>query len=421
MKKNKGLKILIIIVVILLIFSVAGKKAGWFGKDFKQTVSTDTVSVRTITELISANGKIQPVTEVKISPDVSGEIVELYVEEGDEVKKGDLLLKIKPDTYLSNLERMEASLNSSKANLAQSQAQLIDKENNHKRMKQLWEKKAISDSEYETALAGYEVAKANYEAAKYTIESSEASLKEAKENLSKTSIFAPMDGTVSKLNIEKGERVVGTIQMAGTELLRIANLNLMEVKVDVNENDIIHVTKGDTAIIEIDAYLGETFKGIVTEIANSATTTGLTTDQVTQFDVKIRILPASYQHLIKNANKITYPFRSGMSATVDIQTKTVTNILTIPIQSVTTRKDTLKREGDTEDKIKELVFVYKEGKATEREVKTGIQDNEYIEITEGLKIGEEVISAPYSAISKKLNDGMSVVRVKKEDLFSENE
>lgn len=420
MKKKKTLRYLIIITILFIVLAVVGKKAGWFGEVHTYKVSTEKVSTKTIIETITANGKIQPETEVKISPDVSGEIVELYVIEGQEIKEGDLLLKIKPDIYLSNLDRMEATLNSAKAQLAQTEAQMVDKESTYNRMKKLWQSKTISDSEFEAAESAYLMAKANVDAARFSVKSSEASLKEARENLNKTTIYSPISGTISQLNVEKGERVVGTAQMAGTEMLRIANLYLMEVKVDVNENDIVHVSYGDTAIIEVDAYLDEEFKGIVTEIANSANTAGIATDQVTNFEVKIRILPDSYKHLLPDGNPNYYPFRPGMSATVDIQTHTAYNVLSVPIQAVTTRMDTLK-EKEKEEKIEEIVFVYKEGKVFQTKVKTGVQDNEYIEITEGLTIDDEVVSAPYSAISKKLKDLMTVERVEKEALFNEKE
>jgi len=351
MKSNKLLKYLLIAAVVLIIFAIVGKKAGWFGKEKAIKVSTELAQKRTIIEIITANGKIQPETEVKLSPEVSGEIVLLNVTEGQEVKAGDLLVKINPEIYLSGIARMEASLNSAKSNLAnskarlaQTQAQFTKAELSYKRNKKLWEDKAISDSEFETAQSNYDVAKADVDASKesvnsarYNVMSTEASLREARENLSKTIIYAPMSGTVSRLNVEVGERVLGTIQMAGTELLRIANLNLMEVKVDVNENDIVRVESGDTAIIEVDAYLGEKFKGIVTEIANSASVAGTGTDQVTNFEVKILILKDSYTELIPKDKKNFYPFRPGMSATADIQTNTKYNVLSIPIQSVTTR------------------------------------------------------------------------------------
>ncbi len=421
MKKNKTLRYLLIITALFLVFAIIGKQMGWFGEAYTYKIYTEEVTKRTIVETITANGKIQPETEIKISPDVSGEIVELYVIEGQEIKKGDLLLKIKPDIYLSNSDRMEAMLNSAKAQLAQTEASLIDKENTYNRMKKLWQSKTISDSEYEAAETAYLIAKANVDASKFSVKSSEASLKEARENLSKTTIYSPISGTISKLNIEKGERVVGTAQMAGTELLRIANLYLMEVKVDVNENDIVHVSYGDTALIEVDAYFEDEFKGIVTEIANSANSTGIATDQVTNFEVKIRILPKSYKHLIPENEPNYYPFRPGMSATVDIRTHTALDILAVPIQAVTTRIDTLDKNYENDEKIDEVVFTYVDGEVTKKIVKTGIQDSDYIEITSGLTIDEEVVSAPYNAIAKKLKDKMKVEKVSKENLFNEKE
>ena len=273
------------------------------------------------------------------------------------------------------------------------------------------------------AKADLKAAGESVNSAKFSVKSAEASLKEAKENLQKTSIYAPISGTVSRLNVEKGERVVGTVQMAGTELLRIANLNVMEVKVDVNENDIVSVSLKDTAIIEIDAYLKEKFKGIVTEIANSANVLGVSTDQVTNFEVKIRILSSSYSHLIE-VNK-PYPFRPGMSATVEIQTKYKADVLTVPIQAVTTRIDSVNNDTIDVDKkkdedVKEIVFVYSEGKVIQQEVKTGIQDDSYIEILEGLKEDDEVVTAPYSAISRRLKDGKKVEKVDKKELFNKD-
>jgi HlyD family secretion protein len=454
MKTNKLLKYLLIAATVLIIFAIIGKKAGWFGKDDAIKVSTETAQKRTIVEIITANGKIQPETEVKLSPEVSGEIILLNVKEGQEVKAGDLLVKINPEIYLSTIARIQASLNSAKSNLAnakarlsQSKAQFTTAELSFKRNEKLWKDKAISDAEYETAQSNYQVAKADVDAAResvnaarYNVMSTEASLREARENLAKTTIYAPMSGTVSKLNVEVGERVVGTIQMAGTELLRIANLNLMEVKVDVNENDIVRVKIGDTALIEVDAYLGEKFKGVVTEIANSASVTGAGTDQVTNFEVKILMLKDSYAHLIPKGSKNVYPFRPGMSATADIQTNTKYNVLSVPIQAVTTRKDstgvvksiaagTLEKVDNFDDennkqgekeKNKEpltVVFEYLDGKAILRVVKTGIQDDNYIEIVSGLKDSAEVITAPYSVISKKLKNTLSVEKTDKDKLF----
>ena len=447
-KKNKILIISAIIVVALIIFAVIGKKAGFIGKSYQVKVSTELVQKRTIEELITANGKVQPQTEVKISADVSGEIVELYVKEGQEVKKGELLLKINPDIYLSTLDKIAASLNSTKANLANSKAYLsqvksrfINAELSFNRQEKLYKQGVISKSEFETATAEYEVAKSEVEASKqsvtaarYNVLSSQASLKEARENYNKTSIYSPVTGTISMLNVELGERVVGTMQMQGTEILRIANLNNMEVQVDVNENDIIRVTKGDTALIEIDAYLNEDFKGIVTDIAHSANVSGAGSDQVTNFEVKIIILQESYQHLIPEDDTLFYPFRPGMSATVDIKTETKNNVLSIPIQAVTTRTDsilnmnsvrlktTIKDENLKEiknDELQIVVFVYNEETETVevKRVVTGIQDNQYIEITEGLSENDEIIVAPYLVVSKKLKNKQKVLKVKKEELF----
>jgi HlyD family secretion protein len=439
MKSKKVLRYVIIIAIAFIILAIIGKKVGWFGKEEIVKVAVEKAQIRRITETITANGKVQPETEVKISPEVSGEIVELNVIEGDNVKKGKLLVKIKPDTYISGRDRAAAALSSQKSRLAQAEAQFVQSELSYNRNKTLWEQKAISESEYENALASYKVAMAELESAKYSVKSAEASLNEAQEQLVKTNIYAPMTGTVSMLNVELGERVVGTSMMAGTELMRIADLNRMEVKVEVNENDIVRVALNDTAIIEVDAFLGEKFKGIVTEIANSANTTGLATDQVTNFDVKVFLLASSYKHLIDEGYK--NPFRPGMSANVDIQTETKDSVITIPIQAVTTRADSAmaskseNRNAETEftaessesgsetsaddQEAQEVVFLVKDGKAVIKKVKTGIQDNTNIEILEGVEPGDEVITAPYTAISKKLENDDPVEVVKKEDLFSQ--
>jgi len=416
MKNNKILKILIFAVVVLLIFAIIGKKAGWFGKAATVKVAVEYAERREITETITANGKIQPEKEVKITPDVSGEIVELTVREGDQVIKGQLLLRIKPDIYISQRDRSVAAISSNRARLAQAEAQFTQAELSFKRIKQLFEEEAISQSEYEQAEASYNVAKAEVDAAKYSVISSEASLKEANENLVKTSIYAPMDGTVSMLLVELGERVAGTNLMAGTEILRIADLSRMEARVEVNENDIVRVELGDTALIEVDAYLDEKFTGIVTEIANSAKTTGVSADQVTNFDVEIFILPGSYQ---KFADQGINPFRPGMSTTVGIQTERKDSVLTVPIQSVTTRIDTSKvNVKAAKDDIRTLVFTTDGKHALAKDVKTGIQDINYIEIISGLEDSAKLITAPFSAISKKLSDSTLIEIVKKEDLFN---
>jgi HlyD family secretion protein len=418
MKSNKILKILLPAVLVLIILAVIGKKAGWFGKALTVKVAVEVAEKRTVIETISANGKIQPEKEVKLSPDVSGEIVELTVKEGDQVVKGQLLLRIKPDTYISQKDRSLAAISSAKARLAQSEAQFTQAELSYKRNKQLFDEQTISKSEFEQSQASYTVAKAEVDAAKFSVVSAEASLKEANENLTKTSIYAPMTGTVSMLLVELGERVAGTNLMAGTEMLRVADLSRMEAQVQVNENDIVKVNLGDTALIEVDAYLDQKFKGIVTEIANSAKTTGVSADQVTNFDVKILVLPESYQKLVDAGE--TNPFRPGMSATVDIQTEAKSDILTVPIQSVTTRTDTTKTEAArTNADIRTLVFITDGTYALAKDVKTGIQDNNYIEILSGVAVNDKVVSAPFSAISKKLSDSTLIEVVKKEDLYKE--
>jgi HlyD family secretion protein len=416
MKNNKILKILLPIVIVLILFAVIGKKAGWFGKALTLKVAVENAEKRTIVETITANGKIQPEKEVKISPDVSGEIVELTVKEGDPVVKGQLLLRIKPDNYISQRDRALSEISAAQARRAQADAQFTQAELSFKRNQQLYKEQTISKSDYEQAEATYNVAKAELDAAKFGITSAEASLKDANENLTKTSIYAPMTGTVSMLLVELGERVAGTNLMAGTELMRVADLSRMEAQVQVNENDIPKVKLGDTALIEVDAYLDQKFKGIVTEIANSAKTTGVSADQVTNFDVKILVLPQSYQKLVDAGDK--NPFRPGMSATVDIRTQSKSDILTVPIQSVTTRTDTTNAGvAPSQKDIRTLVFITDGKYALVRDVKTGIQDNSYIEILSGVALNDKVISSPFSAISKKLADSTLVEVVKKEELF----
>jgi HlyD family secretion protein len=435
MKKKKILPFAIGLLVIAIILLVVGKKAGWFGNDFTISVSSEVVKSKTITELITANGKIQPETEVKISPDVSGEIIELYVEEGDAVMAGDPLVVIKPDMYISALNRAEAALNSSKARQAQAEARQIESELAYNRSKQLHQKGAIAVSEFETAQAAYKVAQSEVRAAQFSVKSADASVAEAKEQLTKTKIFAPISGTISALNVEKGERVVGTNMYAGTEMMVVADLEKMEVQVEVNENDIVKVAKFDTALVEVDAYLNRKFKGVVTEIANSANISGSATDQVTNFDVKVFLLKESYEDLINEGEGNFYPFRPGMSATVDIQTETRENVISVQIQAVTTR---IKKEGGGTEEVKEkavnsetgedeevvekeekqeVVFIVKDGRVVKREVVTGIQDNNDIEILEGVSEGDEIVIAPYNAINKTLKDSMQVKVVKEKELY----
>lgn len=422
-KKNKLLPYLIVSFVVIIILLVIGKSKGWFGKDFEVNVTVEKVKNQTITEMITANGKIEPETEVKISPDVSGEIIDLYVEEGDEVIKGQLLMIIRPDIYIQSLNRAKASLNSSKARLAQTQARLIENELSFERSKTLFDQKAIALSDFESAEASFKVAQAEVAAAGFAVKSDEASVAEAEEQLIKTKIYAPMSGIVSRLNVERGERVVGTNMYAGTEMMVIANLDKMEVKVEVNENDIVKVSAGDTALVEVDAYLNRKFKSLVTEIANSANTVGTSTDQVTTFNVKVLLLRSSYQDLIDSTQN-RFPFRPGMSATVNIQTETRDSVISVPIQAVTTRvinenrKDTTSTKGKADEQEKEeVVFIVKDHRAWKQPVETGIQDNMNIEILKGLKEGDEIITGPFNVVSRTLEDSTLIKAVDEKELY----
>lgn len=434
--QKKTLLIVFSIVILLIVVIVVGKKQGWIGKDYSTKVATEIITPRNITEIVTANGNIQPEIEVKITPYISGEVVELGVKEGEEVQKGDFLAKIDPEIYISSYERAEANLNTQKANeanskarLAQAEAQFVKAENEYKRNEELFQENVISASDFDAVNSAFKVAKAevnaateSLRAAQYNVKSSMASLKEAKENLTRTSIYAPTHGTVSRLNVEVGERVQGASQFsAGTELMRIANLEKMEVNVEVNENDIIRIKTNDTALIEVDAYFKEKFIGVVTEIATSAkTSVGSSTDQVTNFDVKISILPDSYQTLMTEESIFKSPFRPGMSASVDIQTETAYNVLTIPIQSVIAKADTSSNKSTNfDDELIEYIFIVKDGKVEQRKIVSGIQNNEYIQITEGAQKDEEVVTAPYRTITRKLEDGMAVEVVEEDRLFDE--
>lgn len=447
-KKKHTLRNILIAAGLLIVILTILKSTGVIGDDNSIKVSAEESAIRTILETVSASGKIQPEVEVKISADVSGEIVELPVKVSQQVKKGDLLCRINPEIYVSNLERMVASVNSSKANLESSRqrlqqalSQFEKTELNFNRNKKLFAEKVISASEFEAIKSAYEVSKAELESARqgvkaseYGVNSAEAALKEARENLNKTTIYAPVDGTISRLNVTRGERVQGVTGFQGTEIMRIANLNEMEVQADVSESDIIRVKLNDTAVVEVDAYRDKKFKGIVTEIANSASVTSqVATDQVTNYPVKIRVLRESYEDLLQQQ---TTPFRPGMSATVEIQTKRVANVITIPIQSVTMRdtsetgKNKKKKESelesatssessDTKDKRIECVFVIENDHVKLQPVKSGIQDNTYIEIKSGLKEKEKVVTGPFNVINKKLKDGDKVKVVDKEKLFEQ--
>jgi len=429
---KKSIYILLGSIVGLIVLLVALKKGGVIGNnDESKEVEVAKVDQMNIVETVSATGKIQPEIEVKISSEVSGEIIQLPIKEGQQVKKGDLLVKINPDIYVSGVNRTAAILSTTKAGYSQAEAQVKEAKANYDRNKPLFEKGVISKSEWDRIVSAYEVAEANKQSAYFNVQSATATLTEARDNLGITTIYAPADGTISLLSVELGERVLGTQQMAGTEILRVANLNNMEVEVDVNENDIVKVTVGDSAKIEVDAYLKKEFKGVVTSISNSASS-ALTADQVTNFKVKVRILKESYEDLLKGKAPNYSPFRPGMTATVDIITTKKQNIIGVPISAVVVKEDTTSTKKDivaelekeekqnkgtyNPDQKFECVFVKVGDKAKLRVVKTGIQDDTNIEIMEGLKKGEEIITGPYLMVSKDLNTNDKVkVQSKKDD------
>ncbi|MCH6234302.1 efflux RND transporter periplasmic adaptor subunit [Cognataquiflexum rubidum] len=427
-KSNKLIYILLGVLAVVIIFAIIGRSAGWIGGEKETSVETSTAKKVSIIEKVSASGVIEPETEVKLSPDVAGEIIELNVLEGDSVKIGDLLVKIRPDNFISALDRSKANLNQNMANLAQSKANLKRSEAQYvradlefKRNEKLHKDKVISDSDWEqiqstflTAQNDLDAAKQQVIAAEYIVKSSQATVNEASENLRLTNVYSPFSGVVSQLLVEKGERVVGTAQMAGTEMLRLADLNKMEVRVNVNENDIVRISKGDTTIIDVDSYsfAGKKFKGVVTSIANSANTKA-SVDAVTEFEVKIRILNESYADLI--TEKMKYPFRPGMTASVDIITQKKDNVLAVPLAAVTTREDSTAKNPEG-TKAKELVFIIENNRAKQTEIKTGISDFDNIEVLEGLKEGQEIISGPYFVVSKQLKDNDPIKKVDKADL-----
>ncbi|MEJ2112282.1 MAG: efflux RND transporter periplasmic adaptor subunit [Flavobacteriaceae bacterium] len=425
---KKKLTIIVLSVVAVLTLLIAGKKAGWFGDhgNYKE-IYTQKISKMDIIEKVSATGKIQPEVEVKLSSEVSGEIILLPIVEGQQVSKGDLLVRINPDIYQSSVNRSQATLENVKASLSQADATLKEAKANYDRNKKLFEKGIISKADWDKVVSSYEIAEANKQSAYYNVKSVSASVSEAYDNLNRTSIYAPMSGTISKLDVEIGERVVGTQQMAGTEILRVANLNNMEVEVDVNENDIVKVQVGDSAIVEVDAYLKKEFKGLVTEIANSAYG-NLTSDQVTNFKVKVRILKESYLDLLEGKPEHYSPFRPGMTATTDIITNTRKDAIGIPISAVVIKTDTTASNAyaksksnqiNTDEKF-ECVFVKDGELAKLKVVETGIQDDSNIEIVSGLEIGDEVITGPYNIVTKSLKIG-SKVKIKKEELKGEDE
>lgn len=449
-KSNKLVYWLIGSLLVLIVFLVVGKSAGWIGKPKEMEVELAKVNRATIVEKVSASGTVQPVTEVKIAPEVSGEITDLLVEEGDSVKRGQLLVKIRPDVWESQLERAQASLSQQRANLAQAEANLnasraafIRAEQEFERQKTLHDQKVISVADWQLAQQNYTIAKTDVtasekgvEAARYIIQSTQAALREAQENLRKTSVVAPMDGVVSKLIVRKGERVVGTATMTGTEMLRIADLDVMEVRVDVNENDIVRVSLGDTAIIDVDAYAStdKEFKGVVTLIANTAKDK-LSADAITEFEVRILILESSYRDLIEAGNR--FPFRPGMTASADIITTRKENVLAVPLAAVTTRNPNQLDQNNNGNQgppnrnasqgpnpngqppraeaPKTVIFVNDNGTAKMLEVKTGISDYDNIEILSEISDSTEVITGPYLVVSSRIKEGDKVRPMEKEE------
>lgn len=448
--------IIVISLLVVIVALIALKKAGVIGKDEGTKVSVDKAERRTITETVNASGKVYPEIEVKVSPDISGEIVELNVEEGDSVKRGIVLAKIYADIYTTQRDQASAIVSQERARVDNNKALLpglkaaLDfARRNFDRQKQLLDEKVISRSEFEQAQNALQRAEADYNAALEAIrggqagvQSAQASLLRANKDLSRTSVLAPMDGVVSLLNVKEGERVVGNSMMAGTEMMRIADMSRIEVRVDVSENDIPKVSLGDSALVEVDAYNSRKFKGIVTQIASSSvlasqTQATATSSDVTNYKVYIRLFPSSYADLIDPSRPRNFPFRPGMSASADIQTNTKTNVLAVPINAVTTRekagdKPAGKKEANAPQngmqeqersglsgELDEVVFVLqKDGTAKKHIVKTDIQDINYIEITSGLEEGVEVISAPYNVVSKTLKEGDKLKVVPKEKLFT---
>ncbi|PQJ20328.1 efflux RND transporter periplasmic adaptor subunit [Nonlabens tegetincola] len=414
---KKTLIIIGIIIVVAVLGLIGLKSTGAIGGGDKGLlVETKEVTKMNVTETVSATGKIRPEVEVSISPEVPGEIIELPIKEGQAVKKGDLLVRINPDLLESSVSRTRAGVANARAGYEQAKATLAEATANYNRSKQLFNKGVISQADFDTSTAAYERAKASERSAFYNVQSAGATLNEASDNLQRTSIYAPMSGTISLLAVELGERVVGTQQMAGTELLRVADLSSMEVEVDVNENDIVKIEVGDKAIVEVDAYLKKEFEGVVTEIANTASGQ-LTADQVTNFKVKVRILPESYTDLLEGKSENYSPFKPGMTATVDIITRESKDIVAVPISSIVVKTDTTEKKKRSEISLDakkfECVYVLNGNKAKLRVVETGIQDNSNIVVTDGLDIGETIITGPYRAVTDKLKTG-KLVRVKKD-------
>ncbi len=445
------LKILGILVVLLISVGVLANVMGWMDTgDSEKAVETAEAELRTITQIVSASGRIQPEVEVIIRPDVSGEIIELTVREGDFVREGDLLLRIKPDIYQARIDELNAGLLSQQSRMEQARAQMLQSEVEYLKNKQLYDRNLISELEFMQTQNNFEAQKSNFKATEYQIESARAQLRRAEEELQQTVIRSPKDGTISRLNIERGERVLGNAQTAGTEMMRIARLNQMEVEVEVNENDIVNVTAGDTTDIEVDAYPNRSFEGTVTEIANSADITGTgSAEQITNYKVKIRIttphnLNSGPEAQIVQVSDQESPsaapspiFKPGMSATVDIRTNTVYDVVSVPIQAVTVRDFAAeKAESDTVDTangeqtrqrsasgrsedFRRVVFVNDNGIAKRVPVETGISDNTHIQILSGVDSGMEIITGSYRVLSRELKDG-DAIRATQRPQFASN-
>jgi HlyD family secretion protein len=447
---NKKLIWILVGLAAIIVLLVGLKKAGVIGKETGEEVTSEKVQLRTITESVNASGKVYPEIEVKVSPDISGEIVNLFVEEGDKVTKGQVLAKIYADIYstqkdqaTANVNQFQAQYENIKASLSGLKTSYENTKTTYERYKKLLDDKIVSRSEFEQTEQSFRSAESSYLGALQTIKSGaaqiqgvRAQLSRAEKDLARTTITAPMDGIVSSMSVKKGERVVGTAQMAGTEMMRVADMKSIEVRVDVGENDITKVKIGDTALVEVDAYNNRKFKGVVYKIANPVSAlaaSAASSAEVANYKVHIRLEPSSYEDLIKENSK--FPFRPGMTASADIQTKSKLNVISIPLNAVTTRdkegngKDT-KVTTSVEDKnaapadnkeedINEVVFVLqKDSKVKMVKVKTDIQDLNYIEVI-GLKVGDEVITGPYSTVSKLLKDGSLVKIVSKDKLYEE--
>jgi len=409
-----GLGLLLVALVLIVIFQG--------NKEEIVNVQTEKVEKRTITQTVSATGKINPEFKVVITPEVTGEIVQLPVKEGQVVKKGELLIKIKADAYMAQKQRSEATLWAAKSSLAQRKAELDKITSDYDRMKELHAKKLSSDADLEAAKSTYLSTAAGYEAAKANVQQSEASLRETIESLNKTTIYSPMAGVITQLNVELGERVLGSGFSQGTDIMTVSDLKSMEARVDVDENDVVLISVGDTAYIKVDAFGDKDIKGVVTQIGNSAKTSGLgSQEQVVNFEVRIRV------------TNLASSLRPGMSCNADIRTETVNDVISVPLQSVTARGDfNAPKDGAEEEsmakviekktngnKPEEIVFIIENGKAKSKKIKTGLSDDNYIEVKEGLKVGEEVVNGSYRAISRELKDG-SLVKVEgKKKSFTE--